>query len=117
MRFPAKITSSCIWVALPVDWGLLHWLACGADGRAGGRAHGHVITKFSRMGGLLYFRTHGAPMRELRYNQLSFFGEFKKFVPYCWRFTTQASSTFLAFVILLLKPLRSFFFIFFFDIF
>ena len=105
MRFPAKITSSCIWVAIPVDWGLLHWLACGADGRVGGRAHGHVITKFSRMGGLLYFRTHGAPMRELRYNQLSFFGELKKFVPYCWRFTTQASSTFLAFVILLLKPL------------
>ena len=61
------------------------------------------------MGGLLYFRTHGAPMRELRYNQLSFFGEFKKFVPYCWRFTTQASSTFLAFVIRLLKPLRSLF--------
>ena len=55
-------------------------------------------------------------MRELRYNQLSFFGEFEKFVPYCWRFTTQASSTFLAFVILLLKPLRSFFFIFFFLI-
>ena len=74
-----------------------------------------MITKFSRMGGLLYFRTDGAPMRELRYNQLSFFGEFKKFVPYRWRFTTQASSTFLAFVILLLEPLSSFFF--FFDIF
>ena len=80
------------------------------DGRAGGRAYGHVITKFSRMGGLLYFRTHGAPIRELRCNQLSFFGEFKKFVPYCWRFTTQASRTFLAFVILLLEPLLSFVF-------
>ena len=54
-------------------------------------------------------------MRELRYNQLSFFGEFKKFVPYCWRFTTQASSTFLAFVILLLKPLQSFFFLIYFN--
>ena len=33
MRFPAKITSSCIWVAMPVDWVILHWYACGADGR------------------------------------------------------------------------------------
>ena len=33
MRFPAKITSSCIWVAIPVGWVILHWYACGADGR------------------------------------------------------------------------------------
>ena len=33
------------------------------DGRAGGRSvYGHVITKFSRMGWLLHFLTHGAPM-------------------------------------------------------
>ena len=70
-----------------------------------------MIAKFSRMGRLLHFLTHGALLRELRYNQLSFLGEFKKFVPYCWRFRTEAgSSTFFAFVILLLKPLRSFFF-------
>ena len=25
MRFPAKIASSCIWVAIPVDWVILHW--------------------------------------------------------------------------------------------
>ena len=36
-----------------------HWLACGADGRAGGRAggwavYGHVITKFSGMGRFTY---------------------------------------------------------------
>ena len=32
------------------------------DGLSGGRAvHGHVITKFSRMGRLLHFLTHGAP--------------------------------------------------------
>ena len=37
MLFPAKITSSCIWVTVPVDWGLLHWYARGADGRVGGR--------------------------------------------------------------------------------
>ena len=24
MRFPAKVTSSCIWVAIPVDWFILH---------------------------------------------------------------------------------------------
>ena len=34
MRFPAKITSSCIWVAIPVDWIILRWYACGADGRS-----------------------------------------------------------------------------------
>ena len=34
MRFPAKITSSCIWVAIPVDWNILHWYLCGAYGRA-----------------------------------------------------------------------------------
>ena len=37
MRFPAKITSSCIWVAKPVDRVILHWYACGADGRLVGR--------------------------------------------------------------------------------
>ena len=42
MRFPAKITSiaSCIWVAIPVDWVIFHWYACGADGRSLGRAGG-----------------------------------------------------------------------------
>ena len=33
MRFPVKITSSCLWVAIPVEWVTLHWYACGADGR------------------------------------------------------------------------------------
>ena len=33
------------------------------DGLSGGRAvYGHVITKFSRMGSLLYFLTHGASL-------------------------------------------------------
>ena len=81
--------------------------------QTGGRSYVHVITKFSRMGGLLYFRTHGAPMREIRYNQLSFFGEFKKFVPYCLRFTTRASSTFLAFCNSSLKATPFIYFIFF----
>ena len=35
----------CIWVAIPVDWVILHWYACGADGRA----YGHVINKISRV--------------------------------------------------------------------
>ena len=44
------------------------------DGRAGGwSVYGHVITKFSRMGSLPPFFTHGAPLRafrerEFRYN-------------------------------------------------
>ena len=67
MRFPAKITSSCIWVAVPVDWVILDWYACGADGRSRGRAigrsvYGHVITNFSRMARILHFRSHGAPL-------------------------------------------------------
>ena len=37
MRFPAEITSSCIWLAIAVSWVISHWYACGADGRAGGR--------------------------------------------------------------------------------
>ena len=28
------------------DLVILHWYACGADGRSGGRAYGHVTTKF-----------------------------------------------------------------------
>ena len=36
MRFPTKITSSCIWVATPVDWVIL--------------LYGYVMTKISRMG-------------------------------------------------------------------
>ena len=72
MRFPAKITSSCIWVAIPVHWVILHWYACGADGRSVGRAYGHMITKFSRKGWLLYFLTHGAPLRALRARELRY---------------------------------------------
>ena len=37
--FPNK-TLSCIWVAIPVDWVILHWYACGADGRSRGRSVG-----------------------------------------------------------------------------
>ena len=35
-----QITWSCIWVAIPVDWVILHWYACGADGRSVGRSGG-----------------------------------------------------------------------------
>ena len=46
---------------------ILRWYACGADGRSGGRSvYGHVITKFSRMGSLPHFVTHGAPLRASR---------------------------------------------------
>ena len=33
----AKINTSCIWVAIPVDRVILHWYVCGADGRRAGR--------------------------------------------------------------------------------
>ena len=35
------------------------WAACGAGDRS---VYGHLITKFSRMGRLLHFLTHGAPL-------------------------------------------------------
>ena len=38
--------------------------------RTDGRAYGHAITKFSRMGRLPYFLTHGAPLRALRAREL-----------------------------------------------
>ena len=34
--------------------------------RTDGRAYGHVITKFSQMGRLPHFLTHGAPLRASR---------------------------------------------------
>ena len=34
MRFPAKKLSKCIWAATPVDWVILHWYTCSADGRS-----------------------------------------------------------------------------------
>ena len=71
MRFPAKMTSSCIWDAIPVDSLILHRFACGPDGRTVGRAYSHVITKFSRMVRLLCFLTHGAPLRDLRARESS----------------------------------------------
>ena len=33
-------TVSFIWVAIPVDWVILHWYACGADGQSVGRSVG-----------------------------------------------------------------------------
>ena len=43
------------------------WYSCGADGRA---VYGHVITKLSRMGSLLYLLTYGAPLSALRAREL-----------------------------------------------
>ena len=47
MRFPARKTSSCIWVTIQVDWVILHWYACGADGRSLGRAGGRCTVTWS----------------------------------------------------------------------
>ena len=54
MRFPAKITSSCIWFAMPVHMlNELFYIGMSVgrtDGRSVGRSvYSHVITKFSRM--------------------------------------------------------------------
>ena len=43
MRFPAKITSSCIWVALPTDWVILRWFAWDEDWRSGVRSRDYQI--------------------------------------------------------------------------
>ena len=69
MRFPAKITSSCIWFAIPVELFYIGMPVVWTDGRS---VYGYVITKFSRMGRLLDFPTHGGALRarELRYNPL-----------------------------------------------
>ena len=43
-------------------------------GRAGGRSvYGHVITKFSQMGSLPHFLTHGAPLRALRAREVLYY--------------------------------------------
>ena len=84
MRFPAKVTSNCIWVAILVDWVFLHWFACGADGRLGGRAYGHVLTKFYWMARLLHFLTHGAPLSSLRVRELRYkSNDHNVNLPYC----------------------------------
>ena len=46
MRFPAKITSSCVWVAL-IELFYIGMPVVRTDGRS---VYGHVITKFSGMG-------------------------------------------------------------------
>ena len=63
MRFPAKITSSSIWVPyLLIE---LFYIDIPVV-RTVGRIYGHVITKISRMDRLSHFLTHGAPLRVLR---------------------------------------------------
>ena len=60
MRFPAKIISSCIWVAIPVDWVILHWYTCVADGRSGFKGG----QGFSKGGGLIW---EGGLIEDIRY--------------------------------------------------
>ena len=59
MWFPAKITSSCIWVTIPVDWVILHWYACGADGRSLARC---TVTWLPNFLGWVDLLTHGVPL-------------------------------------------------------
>ena len=46
---------------------ILRWYACGADGWS---VYGHVIAKFSWMGSLPHFLTHGAPVYALLVQEL-----------------------------------------------
>ena len=48
----------------------LIWLCCGRTVRRS--VYGHVISKFSRMGRLLHFLTHGIPLCALRARELSY---------------------------------------------
>ena len=60
MRFPAKSTSSCIWVAyLSIE---LFYIGMPVQRTDGGRAYGHVITKISRRGRLPHFLRYGATL-------------------------------------------------------
>ena len=54
---------SCIWVAIPANWVILYWCACGANG--------HVTTEISQMHRLPNFLTYGAPLRALRAGESS----------------------------------------------
>ena len=64
------------WVAFGLPYLLIELFYIGmpvvrTDGLSGGRSvYGHVITKFSRMGSLPHFFTHGAPLRALRAREL-----------------------------------------------
>ena len=35
-----NLVSNCIWLVIPDDWVILHWYACGADGRMDARVVG-----------------------------------------------------------------------------
>ena len=100
MQFPAKITSRCIWVAIPIDGVILHWFACGSDGRAVGQTYGHAITKISRMGRLPHFLRYRATLaRGASLKNISNWGKFAlsrvlavRFAPHLrWRASLQAS--------------------------
>ena len=57
MWFPAKITSGCIWVTIPVDWVILHWYTCSAEGRSLRRAGGRCTVTWlpNFLGWVVYF--------------------------------------------------------------
>ena len=60
MRFPAKRTSSCIWVAyLFIE---LFYSGMPVVRTDGGRPYGHVITKISGIGSLPHFLRYGATL-------------------------------------------------------
>ena len=83
MRFPAKITSSYILLPyLLIELCHIGLPVVPTNGRSGGRAFSQVISKFPRMGRLLQFLTHGAPLRVLRARELRY-GENPTEIDFC----------------------------------
>ena len=112
MLFPAKITSSCICVALPVDWGLLHWFACGADERVGGRTF-TWLPNF--LGWVDYFIFVPMVLRceSSAIINFHFSVNLRNLFPTVGVLQLKHQASSWPFVILLLKPLRSFILLFF----
>ena len=53
----------CIWVAIPVDWVILHWCACGADGQINGRPVGQcTVLLLPNFLGWVNLLSYGAPL-------------------------------------------------------
>ena len=53
----------CIWVAIPVDWVILHWCACGADGQINGRPVGQcTVLLLPNFLGWVDLLSYGAPL-------------------------------------------------------
>ena len=73
MRLPFKMTLSCIGLPyLLIELFYIGKPVVRTDGGGGWSVYGHVITKFSWMGSLPHFLTHGALLRALHERELRY---------------------------------------------